>query len=1355
MVPRRPVALKERFMSFDCRPLPLSYYLPRWVKTFTASETEASKLLPAICTKNAALVLLDIVGFTRLADHFALNGDRGAEQLSDLLNNCFTELLDVAHNYGADVASFTGDGFLLVWDGTEAGEAALLASHCALMLRNAMTNWSRSRDVHLSQRIAVDLGELSYCKVGGHRGAWRYLVAGGPIDEIGSAYRRASAGDVILCKRAFDVICDHCRGEWSDHGFRLLELRRAVSFAPAREVEAPDLSYELLVPEVVRDRHQVEGGNWLAEFRTLSIVCIRLLKNGFQPALLGPLHAGVLSIQLAVENLEGSILDVLMDDKGLSAWLAFGAPPFAHADNPLRAVLAGLKIRDELKMSPLQPTIGVTSGKLFCGDYGGRARRDYAVFGQAINLAARLIDLSDGEVICDAATTRAIAAQAEVLALPPLRIKGREEPIVAYRPLRIYADRHAAFAGETLGREQELSELRSRIEALRGGQGGCVVLDGPAGIGKSRLLTDLAAYAGTRDVRVLSGHAAAIERSTPFFAWRRVLLKLADVEPGGDPSSVRENLAARLRDDATLLSWLPLLGDILPIELSDTPLTEQITGAARAASIEALMVALLEGSQSTTSILLLEDLHWFDDASLSLLESVVRRIPDLLVVATRRTGSAAYEWAKEAPAQATVIEIRELSFGAVAELVRRRLEAAPTPQELVQFIYERAGGNPLYCEELASALRETNVIPTLGSDGAADTTLMQATTELSIPSSLEGAIIARVDALQIEDQLILKAASAIGEPFDSGTLRDVFAGAPQVSDIEGTLDQLVSRDFLRTNEAATFVFRHAVTEDVIYRLLPFAQRRRLHASLATAVERRHADRLEGYLGQLVRHWEGAEDIGRTVAYLERSAQRSLRIYANRDAIRYVEKALRLQPAAPDASRFLWESVLGDAHSELAEYEIAVAHYERALTFARERVVGTTSERARSLMRNLGEQFRLRVLPISPSQLTGEERGRYERVAHIRERLAERHFFRNESVAVLDETLAALNHAERCGAVAEIITGYSALALGLGMSGLRRGAGFYRRLALSLAERSDPNPAGARAYLLAAVLGYGTGEWELTERCADRSLSLYRELGDPARTHAPLTVQLFSAILRGDIARAEALLPDLGAATAFESTGQGKAWHLAAKALIGVIRGDVSIEDADRVDEAADADLVRADRLLCLGVAASAYYRLRQCSQAMRAAREGLSILTETGTVWGSYIYGVTGIIDVLLDPACAGAAAPSNESNLVLRTAIRHARRATRASPVCRPHALLMSGRLAQLSGRPAEARRIWEKAAAWADRLQMRREHGLALFEMGRSALPSDRSAAKFLLRASEIFETIGAFSDLQATREALGLNS
>jgi len=192
-----------------------------------------------------------------------------------------------------------------------------------------------------------------------------------------------------------------------------------------------------------------------------------------------------------------------------------------------------------------------------------------------------------------------------------------------------------------------------------------------------------------------------------------------------------------------------------------------------------------------------------------------------------------------------VIEIRELSFDAVAELVRRRLEAAPIPDKLARFIYERAGRNPLYCGELVSALLETNVVPAAGGDRAAEAALMQATAELSIPTSLEGAIIARVDALQIEEQLILKAASAIGEPFDSGALRDAFAGAPPAANVEGVLRLLVVRDFLRTTAATTFVFRHAVTGDVIYRLLPFAQRRQLHTSLVIALERRHAGRLDG------------------------------------------------------------------------------------------------------------------------------------------------------------------------------------------------------------------------------------------------------------------------------------------------------------------------------------------------------------------------------------------------------------------------------------------------------------------------------------------------------------------------------
>jgi tetratricopeptide (TPR) repeat protein len=426
----------------------------------------------------------------------------------------------------------------------------------------------------------------------------------------------------------------------------------------------------------------------------------------------------------------------------------------------------------------------------------------------------------------------------------------------------------------------------------------------------------------------------------------------------------------------------------------------------------------------------------------------------------------------------------------------------------------------------------------------------------------------------------------------------------------------------------------------------------------------------------------------------------------------------------------WETILGDAHSELAEYDDALVHYERALGYAGEALPGSLGARALSLVGNLAGQMRLRLLRPAPGGLSPETRARSERIAHIRERLAERHFFRNETVAVLDETLAALNHAERCGAVAETISGYSALALGLGMSGMRASAHFYRSQALGLAEESGSSSAAARAFLLAAVYGYGTGEWGLTESCASRSLALYRELGDSARAPAPLTVQIFSALLRGEIARAEALLPDLDSATARDSTGQGRAWDLAAGVLIALIRGRVDRDAVDLLREAASSKLIRADRLLCLGIAASAYGWLGDGPRAWSVASDGLMVLKETGTVWGSYVYGVSGIVSVLID-----AAPKSEENGRFAREAMRHARRATRASAVCRPQSFLMRGRLTHLSARPRRARRLWQKAAAAAERLGMRRDYGLALYEIGRATPPGDTLRSQYLLRAAENF--------------------
>lgn len=533
--------------------------------------------------------------------------------------------------------------------------------------------------------------------------------------------------------------------------------------------------------------------------------------------------------------------------------------PLAHEDDPLRAVQAALKICEDLVDASVRPSIGVASGKLFCGDCGGKRRRDYTVFGQAMNIAARLAEAADGGALCDAATALATRQRAEFSPMSLTRIKGRAKPIAAYRPLRFHALERPAYVDEIIGRAGERNELRVRVAALKEGKGGFVILEGPAEIGKSRLVDDFARFAQAEGLPVLRGHAAAIERSTPYFAWRGALARLGG---GSSGASLYEALQDRLGDMPSLQAWLPLLGDILPIGAAESHLTMEITGAARAASIEALVVALIGRLKFAPPILIFEDMHWFDTASWSLLESVLDQVPKLLVVGSRRPSDGLDDAQRKAAAQALIIQVGDLAPDEVSEVIRRRLRATGVPPGLLRFVTERAGGNPLFCEELASALQDTNVI-SVSPLGVATELVPAEAAKLTTPKSLEGAIVARVDALPAEEQLLLKGASAISEPFDIERLRDAFHSSSLHLDFPTILNQLVARDFLVVKSDETtpiFEFRHAINEAVIYGLLPFAQRRQLHSSIAAAIERRHADHLEAYFGQLARHWERAEDL---------------------------------------------------------------------------------------------------------------------------------------------------------------------------------------------------------------------------------------------------------------------------------------------------------------------------------------------------------------------------------------------------------------------------------------------------------------------------------------------------------------
>ena len=1359
--PRAMASNMATIRSVASKHLDLTGYIPGWVRAYLAGSA-SSRDAAWLQEREAAALLLDIAGFTELTDRLFQSGERGAEELSNILNSCFGLLTDIVAAHGGDIGNFIGDGFIALWPKDQFEHATHLAAQCALALREGMNDWSKNASVPLKQRTVVESGAFCFCKLGGRGDRWQFCVVGAPFLNMGALYKTVSVGEVWLCERACAEIAERCVGEHGPGGLRLDRLKFGIEVEPvAAPPSGVELDLKCCVAPIVLERLAQGAVTWLAELRNVSMLSINLPAASFDADLFKILQPSVLTIQAVAADLEGVVFGAWMDDKGICVALGFGAPPLAHEEDPSRAVEAALRIRDELAALSVGASIGVASGKLFCGDYGGRSRRDYGVLGPAINVATRLMEIANGSVLCDEATAQAAKGRVGFSVLPPQLVKGRASWLSLYSPMRMRSQPQLSYPGDIVGREAERRELDARLEAARRGVGGVVVVEGEPGIGKSRLLGYFVRRAVDAGFSVLRGHASAIDRSTPYFAWRQLLAAMIEDEAGAGGPAPHVVLANRLGRDPDLISWLPVIGDILPIGLGESPLTRQIAGSARATSIEEVIVGLLCKPSVVPPILVFEDVHWFDEASWALLQGVVRRVPQLLVVVSRRAVNAA-ESAEVRGFGALVhqIHLADLAGDAVAEILKRRLRAVRLPPEFVPFVQKRAGGNPFYCEELASALRDAGVLSVQRGECVINVERLDDAAP-AIPATLEGAIVTRLDALPTRVQLLAKVASALGGPFTSKDVGRIFPGPASGLEREAMLACLVERDLLRRvgeGAAPRYEFRHAIIEEVTYRLLSFAQRRLLHAEIAAMVESRHSNELAPYYGLLARHWERAEEWRRAIECLERAAEHALRGFANSDALRHIRKAFELSrekniaPADPERlSR--WETILGDAYNELADYQRSVTHYERALTLLAQTVAKSGSALGAQLIGSFALQAWLRLVPLRFAAKRTEDAARIVRIAHIRERLAERHFFRSESLAVLNETLTAVNLAERSGAVAEMISGYSALAVGLGMSGLRRTARYYRDKALGLAERRDVSPEAARAYLLAGVLGFGLGEWEATQRFTERSVGLYRQLGDRARALTPLTVLASVFVMRGDLARAESVVVESADTRYFELTGQGRAWRLAAQVMIAAIRGEVDPGAVAQLNQAIDASLTRADQLLCLGTVASGYLRLGELEKALAAAERGLPLIYETGAVWGNYIYGVSGVIEAYLSHWAAETqpATLRAECRNKALLACKHAQRATRASPVCQPQTLLLRGRAALLSGRRASARRMWTRAAAAAEALQMQRELGLALHEIGRLSAASDPGRRKQLSRAAKIFDAMGAKADLAAVGRTL----
>jgi class 3 adenylate cyclase len=563
--------------------------------------------------------------------------------------------------------------------------------------------------------------------------------------------------------------------------------------------------------------------------------------------------AELVNITTAVVKRYGGTVDKFTGD-GIMA--VFGAP-VALEDHAIRACLAALGVQEEAKRLAvevrerdgvdLQLRVGLNSGQVIAGEIGSGAL-GYTAIGEQVGMAQRMESVAPpGGVMLSASSAR-LVNHAAALGEPELvQIKGADERVPARRLLGM-ADQHRAVgrAESTLvGRRWELSAVESLLDRAVDGHGGVVGLVGSPGIGKSRLVREVAAMAGRRDVEVFTAFCESHTSQVPFHVVARLLRAATGVD-GLDVQAARDRIRAQASEaDA---EDLLLFDDLLGIADPTVPLPS-IDPDARRRRLTALVNAASLARESP-AVYVVEDTHWIDEVSESMLAeflTVIPQTPSLVLVTYRPE----YEGVLTRVAGAQTIALAPLSDSETAELVAHLLGPDRSVGALGRAIADRATGNPFFVEEIVRELAERGVLE--GKSGAYLSTTDAA--EVSVPATLQATIAARIDRLHPLAKRTLSAAAVIGSRFSRGLLETL--------EIDPVLEDLVAAqliDQVKFTRQPEYVFHHPLIRAVAYESQLKSDRAELHRRLAAAIERRDPESADENAALIAEHLEAAGDL---------------------------------------------------------------------------------------------------------------------------------------------------------------------------------------------------------------------------------------------------------------------------------------------------------------------------------------------------------------------------------------------------------------------------------------------------------------------------------------------------------------
>ncbi|HVX80233.1 MAG TPA: adenylate/guanylate cyclase domain-containing protein [Devosiaceae bacterium] len=676
---------------------------------------------------------------------------------------------------------------------------------------------------------------------------------------------------------------------------------------------------------------------------------------------------GAFGFMNAAVSRYGGTVSRLMGD----AILALFGAPIAHEDDAERAVRAGLEIQAmavdhagairQRYGVDFELRVGINTGTAVLAFVGDAVKTEYTAMGDAANVAARLQSAATpGSVLISADTYRLVHAVFDVRPLGPLEMKGKGAPIEAYEVTGIRAVPGQSrglqgLSSALVGRDREFEVLRTALADLGKGRGAVVAVVGEAGLGKSRLIAELRKlYDDAADARAawLETRAISYGQSIPYYPWRALGRQIIGATEMDGAAEVRDKLAAWIKRLNLKDKDLPFYETMLAVDdaasraaLASLPGDAVVDGVA-AAVINALKSAMSAGGGAAPRVLVLDDLHWSDSASIELIAQVatLTAFEPLLLICALRPDRRAAAWGLIDRLSASLgssfrrIDLEPLDAGATQQLLGNLLMVEDMPESVRDRILARSEGNPFYLEEVLRSLIDSGHVTQQDGRWRVAGTIEEA----SIPETLAGVLGARIDRLPETTKRVAQTAAVIGRVFQHRVLESVCRVAPDhIEHVEPHLATLSYEQLVREKAREPereFIFKHALTCEAAYSLLLKSRRREMHALVGNVLENLFADRREEYAAVLAHHFSEAEDLSRALSYARAAAASARRLYALREEMEQRQRIVAVLERMPDAEPRAMIDALTDwawVKLRLAEYDGVQAALERAVSIARE------------------------------------------------------------------------------------------------------------------------------------------------------------------------------------------------------------------------------------------------------------------------------------------------------------------------------------------------------------------------------------------------------------------------------------